>query len=118
MKPGAVAPIAPVPPVPPAAWVPKIAPLRARVQNSTANIIHTDDEMTLELTAKDNSRHLKAKDKDGKVLFDGPIDNDDQRKALPEGVAKRLDGIEKNLFIVPDVQTGDVAVRVQGGNAE
>jgi serine protease Do len=118
MRPAAIAPVAPVPPVPPAAWVPKVAPFRARGQNPTANIIHTDDEMTLELTAKDNSRHLKAKDKDGKILYDGPIDNDDQRKAVPEAVAKRLDKIEKNLFIVPDVQTGDVAVRVQGGNAE
>jgi hypothetical protein len=33
---------------------------------------------------------------DGKTLFDGPVATDDQRKALPDDVAKQLDTLEKN----------------------
>lgn len=33
---------------------------------------------------------------DGKTLFDGPTTNDEQRKAIPETVAKQLDLLEKN----------------------
>jgi hypothetical protein len=99
----AVTAIAPVPP----------SPIRARVNNNTANVIHTDDQMTLELGVKNDSKHLKATDKDGKVLFDGPIDNDDQRKGIPDAVATRLTKLESNLTIVPDA-VGGMRVRVNG----
>ncbi len=33
---------------------------------------------------------------DGKILFDGPTASDEQRKAIPEAVAKQLEVLEKN----------------------
>jgi hypothetical protein len=33
---------------------------------------------------------------DGKTLFDGPIATDEQRKAMPEPIARQLDSLEKN----------------------
>ena len=52
-----------------------------------------DGSLTLTLSSKDGKRHLLAKDKTGKVLHDGPIDTEEQRKALPEQVRKKLDSL-------------------------
>jgi hypothetical protein len=52
-----------------------------------------DGSLSLTLSNKDGKRHLAAKDKTGKVLHDGPIDTEEQRKALPEQVRKKLESI-------------------------
>jgi hypothetical protein len=90
----------------------KLKLLRDKLPNSSANYIFQDNQTTLEVTKKDNSKHLKATDKDGKVLFDGAIDTDEQRKAIPEDVSKKLAKLEERMKSLPDSDDGDVKVRV------
>jgi len=90
----------------------KLLDLRQASGNSPANYIFQDGETTLEITRKDDSKHLKATDKDGKVLFDGDIDTDEQRKAIPEDIAKKLTKLEDRIKALPDANDGDVKVRV------
>ncbi|MDD4892222.1 MAG: PDZ domain-containing protein, partial [Phycisphaerae bacterium] len=55
---------------------------------------------THEITVTDHgngSRHLLAKDKDGKVLFDGPIDTPEQRAKVPAGILKKIEGVKINV---------------------
>lgn len=56
-----------------------------------------DGKVGLTLTVKDGKRHLVAKDNDGKVLYDGPVDTEEQRKALPEDVRTRLEKLNVNM---------------------
>ena len=88
----------------------KLNNIRMRLGNSSANYIFQDGQTTLEVTRKDNSKHLKATDKDGKVLFDGAIDTDEQRKAIPDDVAKKLSKLEERMKALKDNE--DVNIRV------
>ena len=53
-----------------------------------------DDNGEIEVSSKDGKRILVARDAKGAVLFDGPIDTEEQRKALPEEVRKKLESIQ------------------------
>ena len=57
----------------------------------------TDGEGTLEWSEKNGQKSLRATDPYGKVLFDGPIDNEEERKALPENLKSRLEKLEKQI---------------------
>ena len=59
-----------------------------------SNVVFTDDEGMLELKIDDGKRDLTAKDKDGKVIFSGPINTDEQRKDIPPAVLARLKNVE------------------------
>jgi hypothetical protein len=59
-----------------------------------SNIVYSDDDGVLELKIDDGNRALNAKDKDGKVIFSGPINTADQRKGVPPGVLARLKNVE------------------------
>jgi hypothetical protein len=59
----------------------------------------TDEEGTLEWTEKDGQKSLRATDSHGKVLFDGPIDTEDERNALPDEINERLNELEKNMVV-------------------
>ena len=60
-------------------------------------ITTSDEQGTLEYTLKDNQKHLRATSPEGKVLFDGSITTDEERKKLPPALKKRLEKIENNL---------------------
>jgi hypothetical protein len=65
---------------------------RARVLTSTDN-----DRLLVARMENGKAVHAFAfSQADGKTLFDGPVATDDQRKAMPEDVAKQLDTLEKN----------------------
>lgn len=53
-----------------------------------------DDNGDVELTTHDGKRSLVAKNAKGETIFDGPIDTEEQRKALPEDVRKKIEMIE------------------------
>ena len=53
-----------------------------------------DDELTVSLSERNGSKHCKALGKDGEVPFDGPIDTDEQRGALPEQVRSILEDMQ------------------------
>ena len=59
-----------------------------------SNIVYSDDDGVLELKIDDGNRALTAKDKDGKVVFSGPINTAEQRKGVPPGVLARLKNVE------------------------
>lgn len=65
----------------------------------------SDGTHTLLLSVGTDGKTLEVKDKDGKVIFNGPVNTPEQRKALPEGVAPKLETLEKsskvNIQVVP-----------------
>lgn len=62
-----------------------------------ARIAIKDDTGSLEIVSDDGKRLLTARDKGGKVIFDGPIDTEEQRRSLPESV--------RNLLNKTDIRT-------------
>jgi hypothetical protein len=59
-----------------------------------SNIVYSDDDGVLELKIDDGNRALTAKDKEGKVIFSGPINTAEQKKGVPPGVLARLKNVE------------------------
>jgi membrane-associated protease RseP (regulator of RpoE activity) len=53
-----------------------------------------DGEHTLTLTITDGKKVLVAKDKDGAVLFEGPVQTDEERAKVPPEVLKKLEKME------------------------
>jgi hypothetical protein len=65
--------------------------------NGKVQGVWTDEKHVLTMELKDGKAiKLTAKDTAGKQLFDGPVETDEQRKAMPEAVAKQLETLEKN----------------------
>jgi hypothetical protein len=60
-----------------------------------ARIVIRDDKGELELKSDDGKRSLTAKDPQGKVLFSGPVNTPEERKAVPADILPRLDKLEK-----------------------
>lgn len=60
--------------------------------NSTLNF--NDDDGSIELTVRDGAKSVIAKDRDGKVVFSGPVNTADERKAMPADVRTRLEKVE------------------------
>lgn len=66
---------------------------------AVASTTITDGEHTLTVTQVDNERHLVAKDKDGAVIFDGPITTDEQLQAVPTAIRKKLNMIQTSVQV-------------------
>jgi serine protease Do len=60
-----------------------------------ARIVIRDDKGELVLQSDDGKRSLTAKDPQGKLLFSGPVNTPDERKAVPADILPRLDKLEK-----------------------
>ena len=58
------------------------------------NFVFSDNEGSVEVNASDGKRQLTVKDVSGQVIFDGPIDTDEQREQLPPEVKARLKKLE------------------------
>ncbi len=68
---------------------------KARAQGGAHAKVHiSDDEHDIRYTATESGTHLVAKDAKGRVLFDGPIDTDEQFQKVPEAVRKKVEGIQ------------------------
>ena len=67
---------------------------KAGNDQQTMTMSTTDDQYTLTLTVREGKKHLTAIDKRGEVAFNGPIDTDEQRKAIPPDIAAKLDKLE------------------------
>ena len=72
-----------------------------RLDLGQARIVVKDDTGELSLKVDDGKRTLVAKDPDGKVLFNGPVTTEDERKAVPSDVRARLEKLEHEQM--PDV---------------
>jgi hypothetical protein len=65
-----------------------------------AKMLMKDDSGEVEVSLKDGQRQLIAKDAQGAVVFEGTIDTEEQRKALPEDIRKKVELIEAQTKIV------------------
>ena len=61
---------------------------------ANAKLMMKDDGGEIELTSHDGKRSLVARNAQGETIFDGPIDTEEQRKALPEDLRKKIESIE------------------------
>lgn len=69
--------------------------------NTGRSAIELKDEAgTLELVTNDGKRVLTAKDAEGNVTFNGPVDTDEEKAKLPADLKARFDKLEK----MPNVQ--------------
>jgi hypothetical protein len=71
-------------------------------KTAQARVFVKDENGEIELSAVDGKRTLVAKYKDGKVEFSGPIDTEEQRRALPEYLQKRLEQIDAQTRLRPE----------------
>ncbi|OGV62636.1 MAG: hypothetical protein A3K19_08645 [Lentisphaerae bacterium RIFOXYB12_FULL_65_16] len=60
----------------------------------------SDGEHSLTLNVGNDGKRLTAKDAAGKVLFDGPINTDTERKAVPPEVLQKLGKLEDEVKII------------------
>ena len=59
-----------------------------------ARVFLKDNDGEIEVNLENGKRTMIAKDTAGKVVFEGPIDTEEQRKAVPELFRKKLDQIK------------------------
>jgi hypothetical protein len=65
-----------------------------RVDLGKATITFSDEEGELKLEKVDGKRMMTAKDAQGKVLFNGPVDSEEQRAKIPANVRERFEKLE------------------------
>ncbi len=97
------------------------APIARMVDVGRSNLVFSDEMGSLELKVTDGKKELVAKDPAGAVLFNGPVNTDEERKAMPEAVRARfekMEGINTLQFkIGQEFRPGDVrliAPRAEG----
>jgi hypothetical protein len=94
-----------------------IETLRNSRHDSMAAFTYADAEHTLEITRKDGKRRLVAKEKGGKLVFEGPIDTDKQREELPEAIREKLKEVDERMKMMGTTDDGSVKVRMLGPGA-
>lgn len=62
------------------------------------NFVFSDDKGSVEIVASAGDRQLTVKDAKGAVLYQGPINNEEQRAQLPDTIKERLRQIEVSTF--------------------
>jgi serine protease Do len=67
--------------------------VRTRWNTSNARIVLKDDAGEIEVNSENGKRTMVAKDAKGETVFNGPIDTEEQRKAVPEMFRKKLESV-------------------------
>lgn len=70
-------------------------------RSSQAQIVVSDNEHVLKVTIKDGRRTLLATDKDGSVLFEGPVDTPEQIEALPDSIREKVKKMQVHMDQTP-----------------
>ena len=65
-----------------------------RFDLGNAKINFSDEQGELKMESVDGKKMLTAKDPQGKVLFNGPIDTEEQRAKVPANVRQRFEKLE------------------------
>jgi hypothetical protein len=68
--------------------------INVTVNTGNSHVVLDDEKGSLDLTIKDGSKELVAKDTTGAQIFSGPINTPEERQALPESVRGRLEKLE------------------------
>ena len=66
-----------------------------RIDLGKATITFSDDQGELKMESVEGRKMLTAKDAQGKVLFNGPIDTEEERAKLPANVRQRFETLER-----------------------
>jgi serine protease Do len=66
-----------------------------RIDLGKATITFSDDQGELKMESVEGRKMLTAKDAQGKVLYNGPIDTDEERAKLPANVRQRFEKLER-----------------------
>jgi serine protease Do len=66
-----------------------------RIDLGKATITFSDDQGELKMESVDGVKMLTAKDAQGKVLYNGPIDTEEERATLPANVRQRFEKLER-----------------------
>ncbi|CAN5478764.1 hypothetical protein BH09PLA1_BH09PLA1_18020 [soil metagenome] len=82
----------------------KLAPI---ADGDDAALIVRENDQTLKVSVKDGQRHLVATDNNNQVLFDGPVETEDQRKALPADLAEKLEKYKEQFEQVKEAGPGN-----------
>ena len=69
-----------------------MVPIQKWVSEPNSELKVQDDEHILNLVTRDGQRHLRATDAAGKVLFDGPINTEEEWEGIPADVRKKVEG--------------------------
>lgn len=69
------------------------------IQNGVARTKWSDGDGSGELVSENGEKNLTVKDRQGKVIFSGPVNTEEQRKALPAEVRERVERIEKGVKV-------------------
>ena len=82
------------------------------------NVVFTDENGLVELKSGGDTKVLVVKASDGTVIFDGPVNTEEQRSELSEAVKSRLEKVEtiRHIEMIPseEFETEDIHV-ISGG---
>lgn len=82
------------------------------INAGNSNLLFSDDDGSLELTMKDGTKTLVAKDAKGEQIFSGPVTTPDERRAVPDKIRGRLEKLESMHDVTfrtdGDFQGGDM----------
>ena len=78
----------------------------------SAKISLSDGKHRMTLTVRNGRKHLSVADRNGKVIYDGAIETDQQRRKLPADVRAKLETLERNT----SVEGGKILLRRPKGN--
>jgi hypothetical protein len=83
-------------------------------------ITWSDDEHTFDVTVSKNGDqrdlHLVAKGADGTIVFDGPINTDDEKKGLPKEISEKLN--TPAIAPVLDIMRGNTPLKLPAAPAQ
>lgn len=103
-------PIDEPPRVGPGDGAPQTIPLpRPGVGRMSGVITHTDNDHVITITAHDDELDVSVKDKDGKTLFEGPLNTPEDRAKIPPELRTKIERIESHGRQLRDTHTSPKA---------
>ncbi|MFT3868052.1 MAG: PDZ domain-containing protein [Nibricoccus sp.] len=73
----------------------------SKIEHKDAVMVFEDGKGRLEVSHKDGKKFLTARNDKNEVIFSGPVDTPDQRKAMPQEVRERLEKMESTDVRIP-----------------
>lgn len=67
--------------------------------SAKTKIVNSDADGTYQFTSEDGDKRFKVTSVDGAVLFDGPVNTEEERAAIPKGLLNRLETLEGSVRI-------------------
>jgi hypothetical protein len=67
--------------------------------SAKTKIVNSDVDGSYEFTSADGKKHFRVISSDGEVLFDGPVDTEEERGVIPGGLLERLESLEGSVRI-------------------